>query len=111
MTLQASGCIAKASASCAKQGVEFWSYGEIQEASTGINLLYKSMNSNIMAEYCSAHETYLILPDEEYDATTGTVKEAGQYTYTVVPTPEDDSLDLPSNPFESDLEELGDHPF
>lgn len=62
-----------------RQGVEFWTTGEIQEASTGINLQYRNTDPHISAEYCSAEENYLILPDEEYDATTGTVKEAGQY--------------------------------
>lgn len=79
-----------------RAGIEFWTTGEIQEASTGINLLYKSMDSYTSAEYCSAHEVYLILPDEEYDPDTKQVKEPGQYKI---------AAELP------ELSDLDDHPF
>lgn len=54
-----------------RQGIEYWSTGELQEASTGITLQYgNSANSHALAEYCSAETNYLILPDEIYDSTT-----------------------------------------
>lgn len=63
-----------------RQGLEFWSTGEIQEATSGINLLYQSATERVLAEYASAETTYLILPDEEYDPATKQVKEPGAYT-------------------------------
>ncbi len=58
-----------------RQGVEFWNTGEIQEASTGITLQYKGTGDSA-AEYTSATETYLILPDEEFDPEIRQVKAA-----------------------------------
>jgi hypothetical protein len=51
-----------------RNGVEYWSTGELQEASTGITLLYGNVENEI-AEYCSAETNYLILPDETFDKT------------------------------------------
>lgn len=55
-----------------RQGVEFWSMGEIQEASTGITLLYKSWADGIRAE--SDDTRYLLCPDEEFDVETKQAK-------------------------------------
>lgn len=62
-----------------RAGIEFWSSGEIQEASTGITLQYRNIDRYHEPHYESAEENYLILPDEEYDPATGKVKEPGQY--------------------------------
>lgn len=57
------------------QGLQFWSSGEIQEPYTDINLIYKPIHDRwVVAEYCSADDTYLILPDEEFDRETRAVK-------------------------------------
>lgn len=54
-----------------RQGIEYWSSGELQEAATGITLLYQSWEKgNATAEYCSADTVYLICPDEEFDVAT-----------------------------------------
>lgn len=58
-----------------RQGIEHWSMGEIQEASTGLTLLYGSLAGDYGAEYKSAETTYLILPDEGMDAITFMVRE------------------------------------
>lgn len=50
-----------------RQGIEFWSSGEIQEATTGITLLYQGMEERTVTEYCSVDQTYLILPDETFE--------------------------------------------
>ncbi|MBO0777261.1 MAG: hypothetical protein J2P37_00335 [Ktedonobacteraceae bacterium] len=80
-----------------KRGIEFWSSGEIQEASTSINLLYASTKGT-PAEYASAETCYLCLPDEEYDEATGNVKGPGQYE-TPSTLPPFDELDLDNQPF------------
>ena len=54
-----------------KTGLEYWNSGEIQEPSTGINLRWGPRS----AECYSVEETFLILPDEEYDPPTRQVKE------------------------------------
>lgn len=54
-----------------KTGLEYWNSGEIQEPSTGINLQLGPRS----AECYSVEETYLILPDEEYDSATRQVGE------------------------------------
>src|SRR5579871_4111135 len=53
-----------------RQGIELWNTGELQEASTGINLLYKNVQQYTVAEYMSLIDNYLILPDEEFDVET-----------------------------------------
>jgi hypothetical protein len=85
-----------------RHGVEYWSTGELQEASTGITLRYgNSADTSTLAEYCSAHTNYLILPDEEYDATSDQVKERGAYV-TPVAAP------VVTN---GELDDLDEHPF
>jgi len=79
-----------------RQGIEFWNTGEIQEASTGIYLLYPQN-----AEYRSAETNYLILPDEEFDEETGQVKEPSDF----VPMPAQETV------AEDSLGDLDDHPF
>jgi hypothetical protein len=56
-----------------RNGIEYWSTGELQEASTGITLDYGNIDHGT-AEYCSAETNYLILPDEQFDRTTRTAK-------------------------------------
>jgi hypothetical protein len=94
-----------------RQGIEFWNIGEIQEASTGITLQYRSTSdTRTVAEYSSCESNYLILPDEEFDITTGKVKEPDPDQEV----PEDTSRqELPSTSFlgDSNLEDLDDYPF
>jgi hypothetical protein len=101
-----------------RQGIEYWSHGELQEASTGITLRYgNASDPRIQAEYCSCETNYLILPDEEYDPQTGQIKEPGMYGQPLesVPDEPDDSDvgDGNSFPFADtdDLEDLDDFPF
>jgi hypothetical protein len=83
-----------------RQGIEFWSTGEIQEASTGITLLYgNSIDKRTLAEYCSVETNYLILPDEEFDTET---------RQAIVPVVDSEPLAAVT---EGDLLELDDHPF
>lgn len=83
-----------------RAGIEFWSSGEIQEASTGINLLCPRN-----AEYRSVETNYLILPDEEFDEETKQVKEPSDF----VPMPKEALIS--SNYGEDTLGDLDDHPF
>lgn len=84
-----------------RQGVEYWSLGEIQESSTGITLRYgNSQNPRALAEYCSAETNYLLLPDEEIDPATGRVKEQSA----------DDTPTTAEEPVLA-LGDLDDHPF
>lgn len=62
-----------------RQGIEFWNSWEIQEASTSIHLRYSNTDPRFAALQCSAEENYILLPDEDYDAATDTVKKAEQY--------------------------------
>ena len=55
-------------------GVEFWNHGYIEEASTGIMLHYDAVTGG-PAEYASVIDTYLVLPDEDFDAQTDRVVE------------------------------------
>ncbi len=55
-------------------GVEFWNHGYIEEASTGIMLQYGAVTGG-PAEYASVINTYLMLPDEDFDAQTRQVVE------------------------------------
>jgi hypothetical protein len=80
-----------------RQGIEHWNLGEIQEVSTGITLIYKAKTGENVAEYTSCTETYLILPDEEFDKATNKVKEPGMYGQ-----PENENYTL---------DDLDDHPF
>lgn len=90
-----------------RQGIEFWSSGELQEASTGITLRYGTRSdSYALAEYCSAKENYLLLPDEEIDPTTGNEKESGMYDVLI---PEPVTTNSASSDF--DLGDLDEHPF
>jgi hypothetical protein len=82
-----------------REGIEFWSSGEIQEASTSINLLCPRN-----AEYRSCETNYLILPDEEFDEATGRVKEPSQH----IPMPKE-AVVLPYG--DDSLGNLDDHPF
>jgi hypothetical protein len=78
-----------------RKGIEYWTTGEIQEASTGITLQYGSTcHARAEAEYYSADTTYLILPDEEFDHSTGTVKplEIVEDARAVFPTLSDEDL-------------------
>lgn len=80
-----------------RAGIEFWNTGEIQEASTGINLLCPRN-----AEYRSVDTNYLILPDEEFDEETRQVKEPSQHAISS-PTGQEIT--------EDGLGDLDDHPF
>lgn len=91
-----------------RQGIEFWTSGEIQEASTGISLQYRSSDRRIMAEYCSAETNYIILPDEEFDVATGKVKEPE--VSTEEPSTNDDVMEKPE-PFDAFIDDLDDHLF
>ncbi len=62
-----------------RQGVEFWNTGEIQEASTGITLQYRGIGDKT-AEYTSVTDTYLIMPDEEFDPKARKVKAPSAYS-------------------------------
>jgi len=85
-----------------RQGVEYWSLGELQEASTGITLRYgNSREPRTLAEYCSADSNYLILPDEEFDPATSNIKEPSMYDQSVEPEPV----------LVSELGDLDDHSF
>jgi hypothetical protein len=103
-----------------RQGIEFWNTGEIQEASTGITLQYRSTSdSGTIAEYCSCETNYLILPDEEFDITMGKVKEPdpGQEApddtscQELPPAPALDNSALGDFLDDSALEDLDDFPF
>ncbi len=48
-------------------GVEFWSSGYLEEASTGLMLQYGAVTGG-SPEYASVTETYLLLPDEDAPA-------------------------------------------
>jgi hypothetical protein len=85
-----------------RQGIEFWTTGEIQEASTGINLLYRNIDESTVAEYGSVIDNYLILPDEEFDPETRQVKEQSAIWKAR------SSVDL-TDP--SSLGSIDDHPF
>jgi hypothetical protein len=91
-----------------RQGIAFWSSGEIQEASTGLHLLYRHFDCRSQAEYSSANETYLILPDEEFDPATKHVKwqeeteKIAEIPYEAVAVTED---------LEEGQGDLNDHPF
>lgn len=64
-----------------RQGVEYWNTGELQEASTGITLQYGNVSAErSLAEYCSAHTNFLILPDEEIAPAKFAVLEPGAYS-------------------------------
>lgn len=88
-----------------RQGIEFRSSGEIQEASTGISLLYRN-SAGTTAEYCSVETNYLILPDEEFDPATAKEKESGLYEVLI---PERVTTNSVSRDF--DLGDLDEHPF
>jgi hypothetical protein len=76
-----------------RQGIEYWSAGELQEASTGITLQYgNSVTPRTLAEYCSADSNYLILPDEEYDVSTGQIQEPGIHTQPIEAVTWNDAL-------------------
>jgi hypothetical protein len=47
-------------------GVEFWNHGYIEEASTGIMLQYGAVTGG-PPEYASVIDTYIVLPDEDFD--------------------------------------------
>lgn len=100
-----------------REGVEFWSSGEIQEASTGITLIYRHMGDYFDPAYCSMDTNYLILPDEEFNSETGQVKQPSDF----VPMPSEETIrasdetalpSLSSNQEDdSSLGEIEDHPF
>lgn len=48
-------------------GVEFWSHGYIEEASTGIMLHYGNVAGSA-PEFSSVVDNYIVLPDEDFDA-------------------------------------------
>ena len=48
-------------------GVEFWNHGYIEEASTGIMLQYGNVAGSA-PELSSVVDTYIVLPDEDFDA-------------------------------------------
>ncbi len=76
-----------------REGIEFWSHGVLEEASTGIELQYRSIDARTLAEYSSAETTYLILPDEEFNPQTRQVGERGIYRQPDVSTEEVLSLE------------------
>lgn len=84
-----------------RHGVQYWSTGELQEASTGLTLLYGNVDNEV-AEYCSAENNYLILPDETFDCVSRT---ATRFAYANEPATfpsidDDDPLgDLDAFPF------------
>lgn len=97
-----------------RQGIEYWSQGEIQEASTGITLIYRHMGDYTDPAYCSMDTNYLILPDEVFDPKTGRVKEPSDF----VPMPKEatgtavESLPQQTQTVDDEgLEEIEDHPF
>lgn len=101
-----------------RHGIEYWSTGELQEASTGITLQYgNASDPHALAEYCSCETNYLILPDEEYDPETGLVKEPGMYDQALEPVPDEPGDSGLGNgndfPFADtgNLEDLDDFPF
>ncbi len=55
-------------------GVEVWSSGYIEEASTGIMLQYGAVTGG-SPELASVIDTYIVLPDEDFDAQTRHVVE------------------------------------
>ncbi|GCE32231.1 hypothetical protein KDA_77150 [Dictyobacter alpinus] len=72
-----------------RQGIEHWNTGEIQECSTGITLQYQSRSKErLLAEYESAHLTYLLLPDEEFDSANSKVKEEEEEPVTEAEQPQ-----------------------
>ncbi len=48
-------------------GVEFWNHGYIEEVSTGIMLHYGNVAGSA-PELSSVVDTYIVLPDEDFDA-------------------------------------------
>lgn len=62
-----------------RTGVEFWSHGYLEEASTSLMLQYGAATGG-SPEYASVIETYLVLPDEDFDAQTRQVREGEQGT-------------------------------
>lgn len=56
-------------------GVEFWSSGYLEEASTGLMLQYGAVTGG-SPEYVSVTETYLVLPDEDAPDQT---RQAGEH--------------------------------
>lgn len=82
-----------------RQGIEFWTTGEIQEASTEISLLYQNIDGKTLAEYSSVVDTYIILPDEEFDPRTRQVKERSAYRPEVPVEEEYSLLSLDDCPF------------
>lgn len=52
-----------------RAGVEIWSHGYIEEASTGLMLRYGAATGG-SPEYASVADTYIVLPDEDFDAQT-----------------------------------------
>ncbi|GHO77942.1 hypothetical protein KSD_57130 [Ktedonobacter sp. SOSP1-85] len=60
--------------------IEFWNSWELKETSTGLHLRYGNTNALMANLDCSAEENYILLPDEDYDTTTNTVKKAEQKT-------------------------------
>lgn len=85
-----------------RQGIAYWSTGELQEASTGITLQYRSSSDQwTLAEYCSAETTSIILPDEEYDPKTHQVKAPGMYHQPLETANYDDTAlgDIDEHPF------------
>jgi hypothetical protein len=90
-----------------RQGIEYWSFGELQEASTGITLQYRnSVDPRTLAEYCSAETNYLILPNEEFDSQTRQVKKEDQDRDKQV-----DGLSIESTGDSLGSSELDEHPF
>jgi len=82
-----------------RQGIEFWTTGEIQEASTGITLQYgSSSDPSTPAEYCSMETNYLILPDETFETETHQAIKTSQ-TASIIDAPEYDLGDLEESPF------------
>lgn len=55
-------------------GVEIWNHGYIEEASTGIMLRYSNVAGSA-PELSSVVDTYIVLPDEDFDTQTRQVVE------------------------------------
>lgn len=80
-------------------GVEFWSNGYIEEASTGIMLQYGAVTGETPT-LASVTDTYLVLPDEDFDIQMRQVVEQNPDETNDDQLPESDLLsDEDTNPF------------
>jgi hypothetical protein len=89
-----------------RAGVEFWTGGYIEEASTGIMLQYGAVTGGT-PEYASVIETYIVLPDENFDAQTRQVVEREPGTSESRLSEPDSAFDEQEDPFLPDFPDEG----